>query len=458
MSERINSQPGNDPSRRQFLKTSSAVVGGAIVGANATIARSAHVSGSDEIKVAVIGCGGRGKGAATQALATKGKVTLWAMADAFADRVEGSLDDIKRTVERGQRNGDELYKDSTVDVPKERQFVGFDAYKQAIDSGADVIILATPPGFRPLHFEAAVKADKHIFAEKPIAVDAPGVRRFMAANDEAKKKNLMVAIGLQRRHDKRYVEAVKRLQDGAIGDIIATRVYWNGGGLWMYPRKPEYTEMEYQMRNWYYFVWLCGDHIVEQHIHNLDVGNWIRGMTPVTAHGLGGRQVRTGKEYGQIFDHHAVEYTYQDGTKMFSQCCHINGSWSAVSEHALGAKGTADLDDGRRGPTINGPDGQWRSEEKQVDNHHQEHHDLFAALRRGEVYNEGDYGADSTMTSILGRMATYSGKVVRWDEALKSGEDLSPAAYDFAATPPVVPNSDGYYPVPTPGKTDPMTA
>jgi predicted dehydrogenase len=336
--------------------------------------------------------------------------------------------------------------------------VGFDAYKQAIDSGADLVILATPPGFRPMQFEAAVQAGKHIFAEKPIAVDAPGVRRFMAANNEAKNKNLMVAIGLQRRHDKRYVEAIKRLQDGAIGDIITTRVYWNGGGLWMNPREPEQTEMEYQMRNWYYFVWLCGDHIVEQHIHNLDISNWLRGMTPIEAHGLGGRQVRTGKEYGQIFDHHAVEYTYPDGTKMFSQCCHINGSWSAVSEHAHGSKGTADLDDGARGPTINGPDGRWRSDADRVDNHHQEHHDMFAALRRGEIYNEGDYGAESTMTAILGRMATYSGKVVRWDAALKSGEDLSPAAYDFAATPPVVPDSDGYYPVPVPGKTNAMKA
>jgi predicted dehydrogenase len=457
MSDRSHSQSGTDSSRREFLTKTSAIVGGAIVGANATIARSANVAGSDEIKVALVGCGGRGTGAATQALATKGKVTLWAMADAFADRIDSCYEQVQKQVERGRRDGDELFNDSNIDVPEDRRFVGFDAYKQAIDSGADLVILATPPGFRPIHFEAAVQAGKHIFMEKPVAVDAPGVRRVLAANADAKSKNLMVAVGLQRRHDPRYIEAVKRLQDGAIGDIVCTRVYWNGGGLWMYPRKPEYTEMEYQMRNWYYYVWLCGDHIVEQHIHNIDVGNWLRGMTPVSAHGLGGRQVRTGKEYGQIFDHHAVEFTYKDGTKMFSQCCHINGSWSSVSEHAHGTKGTADLDDGR-GPVIHGPDGRWRSDARKVDNHHQEHHDMFAALRRGEIYNEGDYGAESTMTAILGRMATYSGEVVRWDEALKSGADLSPAAYDFAATPPVVPDSDGYYPVPVPGKTNPLKA
>lgn len=460
MTQHSNNPAELDSSRRQFLKTTSALVGGAVLaGTNATIARSANVVGSDEIKVALIGCGGRGTGAATQALATKGKVTLWAMADAFADRLKLCHDQVTEQLERGKRDGDELFNESTVDVPEERRFIGLDAYKQAIDCGADVVLLATPPGFRPLHFEAAVKAGKHIFAEKPIAVDAAGVRRFLAANAEAKSKNLMVAIGLQRRHDRRYIETIKRLEDGAIGDIICSRVYWNGGGLWMNPRTPEQTEMEYQMRNWYYFVWLCGDHIVEQHIHNLDVGNWLRrGMHPVEAHGLGGRQVRTGKEYGQIFDHHAVEYTYSDGTKMFSQCCHINGSWGAVSEHAHGTKGTVDLDDGGRGPVIHGPDGRWRSEAKRVDNHHQEHHDLFASLRRGEVYNEGDYGAESTMTAILGRMATYSGKVVRWDEALKSGADHSPASYDFAATPPVLPNDEGYYPIAVPGKTDPMSA
>jgi predicted dehydrogenase len=214
--------------------------------------------------------------------------------------------------------------------------------------------------------------------------------------------------------------------------------------------------MEYQMRNWYYFNWICGDHIVEQHIHNMDVGNWIRGdIHPTEAQGMGGRQVRTGKEYGQIFDHHFVEFTYADGTKMYSQCRHIDGCADEVREHAHGSKGTLDIDDSA-GSLVTTAEGKWKSKAKKVDNHHQEHHDMFAALRRGEIYNECDYGAKSTFTAILGRMATYSGKIVRWDEALRDGEDLSPASYDFAATPPVVPDANGYYPVPMPGKTDVM--
>ncbi|MEX0613102.1 MAG: Gfo/Idh/MocA family oxidoreductase [Pirellulales bacterium] len=458
MSEGSSNDDRGSESRRQFLKTTSALVGGAALGASARIARASHPGSSDAIKVALIGCGGRGTGAAYQALATEGPVTLWAMADAFADNQQACLETIKRQVERGQSDGDPLLSDSRVDVPAERQFVGFDAYKQAIDSGADLIILATPPGFRPIHFEAAVNAGKHIFTEKPLAVDTPGIRRFLSANEQAKQKNLMVAVGLQRRHDPRYVEAIKRLHDGAIGDILFTRVYWNSGGLWVRPRQPQQTEMEYQMRNWYYFNWLCGDHIVEQHIHNMDIGNWVRGdIHPVEVQGMGGRQVRTGKEYGEIFDHHFVEFTYADGTKMYSQCRHIDGCASEVAEHAHGTKGMAHLDDGG-GPIIVGPDGRWRSRARKVDNHHQEHHDMFAALRRGDIYNEGDYGANSTMTAIVGRMATYSGKVIRWDEALRSGIDLSPAAYDFAATPPVVPNGDGYYPVAVPGKTEVMRA
>lgn len=452
-----NNHPINEESsRRTFLKATSALVGGAVLGANAQIARSAHIGGSDEIKIALIGCGGRGTGASGQALATKGKVTLWAAADAFADNVEAGLNTIKNDMERGKRDGDPLYKDSSINVPPERQFVGFDAYKQAIESGADVILLATPPHFRPIHFEAAVQAGKHIFAEKPVATDGPGIRRFLAANEQAKKKDLMVAIGLQRRHDPRYIETMKKVHDGALGDILFTRVYWNSGGLWVRPRKPDYTEMTYQMRNWYYFTWLCGDHIVEQHIHNLDIGNWLRGdKHPVEAQGMGGRQVRTGKEYGQIFDHHFVEYTYDDGTKMYSQCRHIGGCADEVREHAHGTKGTLDIDDGGIGGQMKLAGGKkWRSKGHKVDNHHQEHHDLFAALRDGRTYNEGDYGARSTMTAILGRMATYSGKIVKWDDALHKGVDLSPASYDFAATPPVVPDANGFYPVAVPGKTE----
>jgi predicted dehydrogenase len=450
-----NNNPAADgSSRRSFLKATSARVGGAVLGGvNAKIARASHPGGSDEIKVALVGCGGRGTGAAVQALATKGKVTLWAAADAFADNLQACLETINHQVERGRRDGNLLFDESTVNVPPERQFDGFDAYRQAIDSGADLVILATPPGFRPLHLEAAIDAGKHIFTEKPLAVDAPGVRRVLAANEKAKQKDLMVAVGLQRRHDERYIDAVKQVHDGAIGDLVNTRVYWNGGGLWVRGRKPEQTEMEYQMRNWYYFNWLCGDHIVEQHIHNLDVGNWLHGAHPVEAAGMGGRQVRTGKEYGQIFDHHAVEYTFADGTKMYSQCRHMDGCESEVREHAHCTNGTLDIDDGPGG-FFTSKDKKWRAKGRKRDNHHQEHHDLFAALRDGRTYNEVQYGAESTMTAILGRMATYCGKAVKWEDALNNGADLSPAIYDFTAKPPVMPNEDGFYPVPVPGKFD----
>jgi predicted dehydrogenase len=442
---------GTHPSRREFIKTGSAlVVGGTILGSNLNIARAAHVGGGDEIKVALVGCGGRGTGAALQALETKGPVTLWAMADAFAEQVSGGLATIERGIEQGRAEGKPLFSESRVDVPPERQFVGLDAYQSAIDSGADLVILATPPGFRPLHFESCVKAGKHIFMEKPVAVDAPGVRRVLAANEEAKKKNLMVAVGLQRQHDPRYKETVARIKDGEIGDIFATRVYWNGTSPWVRLRKPGQSEMEYQVYNWYYFNWLCGDHIVEQHIHNLDVGNWLRGMHPVEAKGMGGRQVRTGREHGEIFDHHFVEYTYPDGTKMFSQCRHQDGCTVEVGEHAHGTLGTADVGNGR----VSGKSGKWKTGEKRIDAHHQEHHDMFAALRRSEVYNEAVNGAESTMTAILGRMATYSGKTIAWDEALASRLDLAPAEYNFAATPPVVPDANGNYPIPVPGKSD----
>jgi predicted dehydrogenase len=372
------------------------------------------------------------------------------VADAFEDQVQLCLETIRREFDAGLQEGKELLADSRIDVPSERQFVGFDAYRGAIESGADLILLATPPGFRPIHFEACVAADKHLFVEKPIAVDAPGVRRFLAANEIAKQKDLMVAIGLQRHHDPRYQETIQRLQDGEIGDILLTRVYWNSGDLWVRPRKPGQTEMEYQVRNWYYFNWLCGDHIVEQHIHNLDVSNWLRGMHPSEANGMGGREVRTGKDHGQIFDHHFVEFTYPDGTKMYSQCRHNPGGYTEVGEHAHGALGTADVGRGH----IHGKNSPWRSRIKPVDAHHQELHDLFAALRRGEVYNEGDNGAIATMTAILGRMATYSGKIIKWEDALGSSIDLSPAEYDFAATPPVAPDVNGRYPVAVPGKTD----
>ena len=448
------------PTRRDFVKTSSVILaGGATLASNLSIARAAHAAGDDEIKVAVIGCGGRGTGAASQALLTEGKVTLWAMADAFDARIQSCLKQVERAIDKGLADDNPNAKTAKIDCPPERQFAGLDAYQKAIDSGVDMVILATPPGFRPLQFEAAIEADKHVFMEKPLAVDAPGVRRVLEVGKKAQEKGLAVGVGLQRHHQAGYIETIKRLQDGAIGDILFTRVYWNGGGVWtrtradfekMHGHAP--TEMEYQVNNWYYFNWLCGDHITEQHIHNLDVSNWLKGAHPVEVHGMGGREVRDSSDHGQIFDHHFLEYTYADGTKMMSQCRHIKGCMNRVDEFATGTGGQAHI--GRYTIDASGSD-KWKfnGKGKEKNPYQQEHDDLFAAIRKGEPYSETEFGAHSTMTSIMGRMASYSGKIVKWDEAINSEVDLSPSNYDFAATPPVVPDANGNYPVPVPGKT-----
>ena len=423
-----------------------AVVGGALAG-GLSIARSAHAAGDDEIKIALIGCGGRGTGAAQQALSTAGKVKLIAMADAYQDRLEGSL----KTLEH-QGNLKEK-----IDVPADRQFVGFDAYQKALAAGPDLVILATPPGFRPIHFEAAVAANKHVFMEKPVATDAPGVRRVLAAAQESLQKKLAVGVGLQRHHQNVYLETVKRLQDGAIGEITALRVYWNGSTPWCHTREEleekyghKLSEMDYQMRNWYYFTWICGDHIVEQHIHNLDVGNWVKGSYPVKANGMGGCQVRKGKDYGETFDHHAVEFEYADGSRMYSQCRHIPNCWNSVSEHAHGTKGTVNIGNGN---IRSKESGNWRYSGPNPNPYQVEHDDLFASIRSGNPINEAENGAKSTMTAIFGRMCTYSGKELTWDEALNSKISLLPDELSFAATPKSLPGADGMYQVALPGLT-----
>jgi myo-inositol 2-dehydrogenase / D-chiro-inositol 1-dehydrogenase len=443
MSEIIRSSQG-PVTRRNFLKRSStAVAGGALLSA-LPIERFAYgaVSPGDTLRVALVGCGGRGSGAADQALSTSGDVKLVAVADAFKDRAEGAL-----------RNLQKQHADKC-DVKDNAKFIGFDAYKQAI-AAADVVILATPPGFRPIHFEEAVRQGKHIFMEKPVATDAAGVRKVLAAAEQAKKKNLKIGVGLQRRHQAPYLETIKRLHDGAIGDITSMRIYWNGTTPWLKTRKDiekqlgrAPTEMEYQMRNWYYFVWLCGDHIVEQHIHNMDVANWVKNGYPVRAHGMGGCEVRKGPDYGEIFDHHAVEFEYADGSRVFSQCRHINGCWSNVSEHAVGTKGTCDVS----GFTIRGENA-WRWRDQGKNPYQVEHDDFFAAIRNDKHYNEAEYGAKSTMTAILGRMATYSGKVLEWDAALNSEIELMPKQFAWDAETPVKPDADGMYPRAIPGKT-----
>ena len=430
--------------RRNFVKQSSMLAGA--IAAAPLISNANFFSGSDDvIKVAVIGCGGRGTGAAVQALMSKQNVKIVAMADAFRDR----LDECYKNVS-GELASAGAGTKGTLDVPEERKFVGFDGYLKAIPL-ADVVILATPPGFRPIHFEEAVKQGKHIFMEKPVATDPAGVQRVLAAAKIAKQKKLNVVVGLQRHYQDSY-RALFAKKD-MIGDITSMQAWWNNDGVWTRPRKAGQTEMEYQMRNWYYFVWLCGDHITEQHIHNLDVINWFKNGYPVKAQGFGGRQVRKSKEHGEIFDHHYVEFHYADGSILNSQCRHMPGTSSKVDELLVGTKGKIYCDAARitdlRGKTI------FQFDKSKERNPYQtEHDELFAAIAKGEYkYADAENGAYSTMTSILGRMATYSGQIIDWDKAINSGLNLHPSVYAFDAAAPVNPGPDGFYPVPVPGVT-----
>ena len=443
MTKRNNS---NSSTRRTFLQNSSklAVAGAAASSLAVTrpaIARTAYAGGSDTIRLGLIGSGGRGTGAAIQAMNTEyGNVELVAAADAFPKRLLNAL----KTCDKKHKG--------KVNVPEDKRHIGFDAYKRIMDDqNVDMVILTTPPGFRPLHFEAAIEANKHVFMEKPVAVDAPGIRRVLKTGELAKQKNLAVAVGLQRRHERAYMETIAQLQDGIIGDLVCSRVYWNGGGVWTNPREPDQTELEYQMKNWYYFNWVCGDHIVEQHIHNLDVTNWLMGDYPEKAQGMGGRQVRVGPDTGQIYDHHAVEFTYANGHVMLSQCRHQRRAWSQIGEYVHGSKGYANIG---KGKIYDKNDKVIFKAKGKKGGHQQEHHDLFAALQEGVIPNETEYGAKSTMTAIFGRMATYSGKEIFWKDAIESKIQLCDVdnLVDFNSPAPIQPDAEGNYPVAIPGK------
>ena len=438
----------NSSSRRTFLQDSSklAVAGAAassLLNTKPAVAHTAYAAGSNTIKLGLIGAGGRGTGAAIQAMNTEsGNVELVAMADISAKRLEGSLKTCTKKHE------------DRILVPEDKRHIGFDAYKKVLeDKNVDMVILATPPGFRPVQFEAAINANKHVFMEKPVAVDAPGIRRVLKAGELAKEKNLAVAVGLQRRHEQAYRETIGELQNGIIGDLIHSRVYWNGPGVWTLPREEGQTELEYQTKNWYYFNWMCGDHIVEQHIHNIDVVNWLMGDFPEKAQGMGGRQVRVGPDTGQIYDHHAVEFTFANGHKMFSQCRHQKQTWQSVSEHVHGSKGYAELNRGT-GKIYDTNKKLIFKADKRGKGHQEEHHDLFAALQAGEIPNETEYGAKSTLTAIMGRMATYSGKELKWKDVIESNITLCDvdALKDFNDPAPVQPDSNGNYPIAIPGK------
>ncbi|MBI4662120.1 MAG: Gfo/Idh/MocA family oxidoreductase [Verrucomicrobia bacterium] len=418
----------NAKSRRQFLKTSSAAVVTASVAAAEFIPTRVHAAGSDVLRVGLIGCGGRGTGAAAQALHADPNVKLVAMGDAFTDRLQTSLATLKEQKEIAHK----------VDVLPDRCFTGFNAYQDVIGSGVDVVLMATPPHYRPMHLKAAVDAGKHVFAEKPVAVDAPGVRSVLASCEEAKRKKLSIVSGLCLRYSYGFQETIQRIHDGALGEIRALQANDFRGPIWLKKRQPGWTDMEWHMRNWYYFTWLSGDFNVEQHVHYLDVCAWIMDNEyPVSAIGMGGRQVRTGPEYGNIYDHHSVVYQYANGVKLFSHCRQQAGCRNDISSHVLGEKGTAEVSERRLRISAGQP---WTYDSKKKDDFYQKEHDeLFASIRSGKPINNGEYMAKSTLLAIMGRMATYTGQLVTWEQALNSQEDLSPKSYAWDAEPPPSP-------------------
>ncbi|MBI2614082.1 MAG: Gfo/Idh/MocA family oxidoreductase [Gemmatimonadetes bacterium] len=413
-------------SRRDFVRTTAAAVGAS--SALGAMPSFAWAKGSDVIRVGLIGCGGRGTGAAGDIVAADAGAEMVAMGDLFQDRLA------KAQAQLAEKIGPKLRLE-------DRAFVGFEAYRQVIDSGVDLVILATPPGFRPAHFAAAVGAGKHVFMEKPVAVDRVGVRSVLASSDLAAQKRLAVVAGTQRRHDPKYVEAMRRIHDGAIGEIVAGQVYWNQGGLWHVERQPGMSDTEWQVRNWLYFTWASGDHVVEQHIHNIDVANWALRAHPVRANGVGGRQVRVDPSFGHIFDHFAVELEYPNGARVLSMCRQQDGTARAVAEHFQGTMGTSDGNSWIRGART----WRWPADREPVNPYVQEHVDLVASIRAGKPLNEGRQVAESTLSAILAREAAYTGQAITWDEILASDLDLSPGPLAFGPLP--------FPPVAAPGVT-----
>jgi len=442
-----NKPKQNGLTRRQFFKNSAYAAGGGLLLSSLPIGASAYGAGSDILKVGIIGCGGRGTGAANQVLQAEEGTKIVALGDAFRDRLDECYENLSHRWLEGGR----------LDVPEEHKFVGFDAFKHVTDM-SDVVVLASAPGFHPKHFEYAIDQGKHVFMEKPVATDAPGIRRVLEAGRRAKEKNLNVVVGLQRRYQTSYHEVLKRVQNRELGKIISGQVYWNMGNLWVRDRQPQQNEMEYQMRNWYYFNWLCGDHILEQHIHNIDVANWFIGDYPVSAQGMGGREVRTGPRHGQIFDHHFVEFRYPDGQVISSQCRQQHNTLSRVDEEFLCTDGHIYVNGGSQGILTkwNGNSVYEHDSEGDPNPYQQEIDDLFESIRKGGLISDAEHGAKSTLAAMMGRMATYSGQLIEWEKALNSEKLLVPDDIDWDSVPPVVPDEDGEYPVPVPGVYDPF--
>ena len=409
-------------SRRAFLKRSTTAVAGSLV-TGLSVAHSAHVAGSDTIRVGLVGCGGRGTGAASQVLNADPGARLVAMSDAFEDRLQLSL----RSIKKQENIRDQVRVDST------HQFTGFDGYQQVIASDVDVVLLATPPHFRPIHLEACIKAGKHVFAEKPVAVDAPGVRSVLKTTELAKRKNLCIVSGLNGRYSPVTQEMVRRIQDGAVGKIVALHAARYGSGVWTRPRKPGMTDMQYHMRNWYYFTWLSGDFNVEQFIHQLDRMAWVmKDEYPARCYSTGGRQSRTSPDHGHIFDHFSSVFEYPEGARVFTTTRHQRDCTNESQTFVMGTKGIADMKTG----TITG-ENPWQTKRRGRINSHQLEQDAFlAALRAGKVINNGNYMAKSTLMAIMSRMSAYTGLSLTWEQVFNSQEDLSPSGYTWDAEPP----------------------
>lgn len=417
---KTNDQRDASLDRRDFLLAAAGAAGAALIPATWARAAAARGAGEDVITVGVIGCGGRGTGAAFDALAASPRSRIVALADVFRDRLDAS---------RGyliEHHADR----ATVDPS--RCHVGFDAYRQLLADPPDVVILATPPHFRPMHLAAAVNAGCHVFTEKPVAVDPAGFRVVMEAARLAKQKSCSIVAGTQRRHEKCYREAIQRIHEGAIGEIVSASCYWNQGGLWMNPRNSEWSDMEWQLRNWLYFTWLSGDHIVEQHVHNIDVIHWAIGAEPVRAVGMGGRQVRIDPAYGNVFDHFAIEFEFPGGVTVHSYCRQIDGCAGRVQERLVGTKGVATLSPGSA--VIDGEQS-WRFEGENPNPYVEEHKALIAAIDSGVPINEGEQVARSSLSAIMGRISAYTGKELLWSDAVASKLDLSPAKYEMDALP-----------------------
>ena len=442
------SNRGKSTSRREFLKRS----GGALAGTALAGALSARAYAGEEntIKVALVGCGGRGTGAALQALSTTGPTKLWAMADVFENRLAGSLKNLSNK------------KPKQVDVPPERQFVGLDGYRKAIDTldGADVVLLTTPPCFRPIHLDYAVAKGRNVFMEKSFAVDGPGIRRVLEAGKEADKKNLKIASGLMSRHYKPLEDAVEQIHQGAIGNVITCWAYREHTPVGFTPKAPGMSDLANQIRNYSCYTWVNGSFILDWLIHNLDVCCWVKDAWPVSAQGQGGRQVR--EHADQLFDHYAVEYTFPDGTRLFAQGRHMDNCWGFFGDVIHGAKGSAVLGEGIKEPRVY--KGHQRTDESQIweykgppCNHYQVEHDLlFEAIRQDKPYNETERSAYAALVGILGRMAAESGKEITWDEAINSNLELAPGLEKITSLDdpaPVMPDDQGRYAIAMPGFT-----